>query len=68
MGRTNIDIDNNLLKQAGRLIHLKTKKQIVHKALEELVKNKKRKSILDFEGKIHWEGNLASMRRGKKWS
>lgn len=68
MARTNIELDDTLLKQAKRLSQLTTKKEIVHQALKNFVKSKKRKLILNLEGKIHWEGNLARMRQARKWS
>jgi len=54
MGRININIDETLLKEGLRLTHFETKTELVNYALEELVKRKKRKQILKFEGKIKW--------------
>ncbi|MCK9419135.1 MAG: type II toxin-antitoxin system VapB family antitoxin [Nitrospirae bacterium] len=62
MSRTNIDIDDKLLKEGLKITHLKTKKELVNYALEELIKKERRKRILDLEGKIQWEGNLRQMR------
>jgi len=44
--RTNIDIDDELIKQALRLSHLKTKKEVVHQALEHYVKRLRRLKLL----------------------
>ncbi len=62
MARTNIYIDDKLVREGLRLTHLKTKKELVNYALEELIKKVKRKGILKYEGKIKWEGNLNEMR------
>ena len=62
MGRTNIDIDDRLVKEGLKLTHLATKKELVNYALEELIKKIKRKGILKYEGKIKWEGDLNEMR------
>lgn len=62
MGRTNINIDDRLLKEGLKLTHLKTKKELVNYALGELVKKVRRKGILKYEGKIKWEGDLNEMR------
>jgi len=62
MSRTNIDIDDKLVKDGLKLTHLKTKKELVNYALEELIKKERRKRILDLEGKIQWEGDLRKMR------
>ena len=61
--RTNIDIDDNLLKEAIRLTGRKSKKDLVNHALEELVRLNKRKKMLSLFGKVTWEGNLSEMRK-----
>ena len=60
--RTNIEINNKLMKKAKRLSRIKTKKDIVNIALEEFVRKLDKKSLLDLNGKIKWSGNLAKMR------
>ncbi|MBI2336796.1 MAG: type II toxin-antitoxin system VapB family antitoxin [Deltaproteobacteria bacterium] len=68
MARTNIILDDHLIKEAGRLTKIKTKKQLVHHALEMLVKAERRKKMLSLEGKVYWQGNLSSSRKSRKWS
>lgn len=65
MARTNVDINDKLVKEGLKLTHMKTKKELVNYALEELVKKIKRKGILKFEGKIAWEGDLNEMRASR---
>lgn len=65
MARTNVDINDKLIKEGLNLTHMKTKKELVNYALEELVKKLKRKSILKFEGKVAWEGNLNDKRASR---
>jgi Arc/MetJ family transcription regulator len=60
--RTNIDIDDKLMRDAMAATKLKSKKEVVHVALKELVRLSKRKSILRFRGKAKWEGDLDAMR------
>lgn len=60
--RTNIDIDDDLIKKARALTKSKSKKEIVHMALQNLVKHLQRKKMLDYKGKIKWEGDLKTMR------
>jgi len=60
--RTNINIDEKLIRECRELTQLKTKKEIVESALKEFIKLVKRKKILELEGKIEWEGNLDEMR------
>lgn len=54
MARTNVDINDKLIKEGLNLTHMKTKKELVNYALEELIKKIKRKRILKFEGTIAW--------------
>lgn len=62
MSRTNIELDDKIVKEAIKLTHARTKKDVVNYALEELVKKLRRKKILELEGKVKWEGNLNEMR------
>jgi Arc/MetJ family transcription regulator len=61
--RTNIVIDELLIKKAMNCTGLRTKKDVVHFALEEIVRRKERKKILGLQGKVHWEGDLDQLRR-----
>lgn len=60
--RTNIDIDDELLKEAMKIAGIKSKKNIVHHALEEYIKLQKRQKMRSLFGKVKWEGNLDEMR------
>jgi Arc/MetJ family transcription regulator len=53
--RTNFVLDEKLVKEALELSGIKTKKELIHKALLEFVKNKKRKNLLDLCGKIEFK-------------
>ena len=50
--RTNIVIDDELMKKAINVSGLATKKEVVHLALEEFVQNRSRKSLQELKGKI----------------
>jgi Arc/MetJ family transcription regulator len=63
--RTNINIDDRLLARARKLTRLRTKREIVHRALEVLVQSEARKGILLYRGSGIWEGNLKAMRRNR---
>jgi len=65
VSRTNIDIDDGLIRQARRLTRLKTKRQIVDKALELLVRSESRKGILRYYGRGVWKGDLRASRRNR---
>ena len=61
--RTNIEIDDKLMKRAQKLSKIKTKKQIVEQALENFIKELQRKDMLNLEGKVQWDGDLDEMRK-----
>jgi Arc/MetJ family transcription regulator len=63
--RTNIVIDDELVEEALAYTGLKTKRELVNYALKELLKRKKRRAILELEGKLHWEGDLNEMRENR---
>ena len=65
MGRTNIVIDEELVKKARKLTRLKTKREIVYRALELLVRSESRKGILKHYGSGIWKGDLKAMRRNR---
>jgi len=60
--RTNIDIDETLLKRAMKLSQSKTKKEAVDIALRWFVKMGRQKAIRKNRGNIAWEGDLHEMR------
>lgn len=65
--RTNIDLDDTLLKQVMKISKIATKKDAVNYALEEVVKMNRRQLMLELRGKIKWKGNLDEMRTYDKW-
>jgi len=62
MSRTNIDLDDRLVREGLKVTRLRTKKELVNYALEELIKKARRRRILKLEGKVRWEGDLRQMR------
>ena len=52
--RTNVVIDDKLIQEALRLSNLKTKKELIHKALEEFIQNRKRLDLREVRGKIRF--------------
>lgn len=65
MSRTNIDIDDALVKEAEELTNIKTKRELVDVALRELVRQHKRRKLLSLRRKGLWEGNLDEWREGR---
>ena len=63
--RTNIVLDEDLIREAQKLTALPTKKAVVDEALRTLIRLKKQETILSLRGKIHWRGDLNSSRIGR---
>jgi Arc/MetJ family transcription regulator len=63
--RTNIEIDDEVMREAQRLTGVRTKREAVDLALRELVARHRRLGILELRGRVHWEGDLATSRRGR---
>jgi Arc/MetJ family transcription regulator len=62
MARTNIDLDDRLVEEGLLVFKCKTKKELIHLALQELLKTEKRKEILKLRGRLRWEGDLEERR------
>jgi Arc/MetJ family transcription regulator len=60
--RTNIELDDALVKKAMDLTKIPTRKALINKALEELVKSNTRKGMLKFINSGIWEGDIEKMR------
>ena len=62
-----LTINENLLDEVKALSGAKTKKEAVEKALEEFIRRKKARKLLDFEGKVELSFTLEEFlkRRGK---
>lgn len=63
--RTNIEIDDEVMREVQRLTGVRTKREAVDLALRELVARHRRLGILDLRGRVHWEGDLKASRRGR---
>jgi len=64
--RTNIDIDDEALREVQRLTGMKTKRDAVNLALREMVARHRRAGILKLRGKVRWEGDLAASRAARR--
>jgi Arc/MetJ family transcription regulator len=52
--RTNIELDDALMAEAFRLTTAKTKKELLHQALETFIQTRRKKNLLDLAGKIQF--------------
>ena len=60
--RTNVELDDALVKKAMDLTKISTKKALINKALEELIRSNTRKGMLKYIDSGIWEANLKEMR------
>ena len=63
--RTNVVIDDQLMKSALKLSGLRTKKDAIEAGLRLLVQFSQQAKAKDFRGKLKWIGDLDKMRTDK---
>jgi Arc/MetJ family transcription regulator len=64
--RTNILLDDELVKKALKLSKAKTKKDLVHEALMELIAVRQKRDLRELRGKIGFRGDYdhKTLRKG----
>jgi Arc/MetJ family transcription regulator len=63
MKRTNVVLDEQLLEEAVRVSGEKTYSRTIERALSEMVRQARARSIEQFAGSGVWHGDLSEMRR-----
>jgi Arc/MetJ family transcription regulator len=63
--RTNIDINDRLMRQAMKSSRSRTKRAVVEAGLRLLVQTRAQANIRRLRGKIRWEGELDKSRLGR---
>lgn len=63
--RTNIVIDEKLIREAMKATGLKTKRAVVEAGLQALIQIKSQADIRRWRGQVQWEGDLDEMRRSR---
>jgi Arc/MetJ family transcription regulator len=63
--RTNIDIDDELMRQAMRSSGARTKRAVVEEGLRLLIQTRGQRAIRRLRGQVRWEGNLEESRLGR---
>jgi Arc/MetJ family transcription regulator len=51
---TNVEINEELVKEALQLTQLKTEKELIELALQELISTRKKRNLLDLSGQIQF--------------
>lgn len=63
--RTNIDIDDQLMRQAMRSAKSRTKRGAVEAGLRLLIQTRGQTKIRRLRGKVRWHGDLSKSRRDR---
>ncbi|MDQ3194787.1 MAG: type II toxin-antitoxin system VapB family antitoxin [Burkholderiales bacterium] len=63
--RTNIDIDDKLLREVMKKFGFETKREAVHEGLAALKRRAAYARLLELGGKLQWDGDLNQMRLDK---
>lgn len=63
MKRTNIVLDEKLVREGLKTTGLKTRRALVDHALKELVRRERQMGLRALKGKVAWEGDLQAMRK-----
>ena len=64
--RTTLTIDEELLNEAKELSGARTKKEAIEVALDEFIRRRKAKKLLDLEGKIELSFTLDEFLKDRK--
>jgi len=63
--RTNVVLDDDLVRSALSLSGYKTKKKAIEEGLKLLIQLNRQKRVKSFRGKLRWAGNLNKVRKDK---
>lgn len=63
--RTNIVIDDDLMREALQATGLKTKREAVEQGLKVLVRFAQQDEVRKFRGRLSWQGDLEAMRNDR---
>jgi len=64
--RTTLAVREELIEEVKALSGVKTKKAAVEKALEEFIRRRKAKKLLDYEGKMELSYTLSGLIKRRK--
>lgn len=63
--RTNIDIDDDLMREAMQASGERTKRAVVERGLQLLIDTRAQRGIRRLRGKVTWTGDLDVSRMGR---
>ena len=65
MARTNVVLDEQLVRQGLKVSGCKSRRELIDLALREFLKTAKRRELLALRGRVRWEGDLNQLRRSR---
>lgn len=63
--RTNIHLNDTLVKKAMKMSRAHSKREVIEWALDNYVKYLQRLKMAELFGKVKWQGNLTEMRSNR---
>ena len=61
--RTTLNIDDDALLAAMKFARGRTKTEVINEALRRFVRAKRRRQLLQLQGKIEWDGDVDTLRK-----
>ena len=65
MGRTNVVLDDRLVEECLELTGLKTRRALIDYALQEVLRHRRQRRLLELKGRVTWEGDLDAWREAR---
>jgi Arc/MetJ family transcription regulator len=65
MRKTSIVLDDGLVREGMKRFGCRSKRQLVHLALTELLKRPRRHDLLLLRGQVKWHGDINKMRESR---
>jgi Arc/MetJ family transcription regulator len=64
--RTTLDLDDEALAAAMEVGSGRTKTAVINEALRDYARRRRIRRLLEFEGKVGWEGDLDLLRKRRR--
>lgn len=65
MGRTNVVLDDDLVRECRKLTGIDTRRALIDYALREVLRHGRQRRLLELKGAVDWEGDLSAWREGR---
>jgi len=65
MGRTNVVLDEELVEKCQKLTGIKTRRALIDYALQELLRHRRQRRLLELKGSVTWDGDLDAWRESR---